>query len=95
MAKVSGIKCPRCKEELWSKYTHDFHYCGCGYCFIDGGRHYTRFGWGAKYNPDGPQDLIHLAEMETEYLGKPLMIEIEVPEEELTKYDVRTERWPY
>jgi hypothetical protein len=45
---VQGIQCPRCSEKLWSKWQHDFHYCGCGYCFVDGGRAYLRYGWGVR-----------------------------------------------
>lgn len=45
LIKVRGIKCPNCLEELWSKYTHDFHWCKCGDCFVDGGRDYLRYGW--------------------------------------------------
>lgn len=41
-----GIQCPKCKEKIYSEYTHDFHYCGCGYCFVDGGFEYLRYGWG-------------------------------------------------
>lgn len=41
-----GIQCPRCKEKLFSESVHDFKYCGCKYCFIDGGKEYLRYGWG-------------------------------------------------
>lgn len=51
--KVHGIQCPRCNEKLWSKYRHDFHYCGCGYCFVDGGRDYLRVGYGVKPRKTG------------------------------------------
>lgn len=48
---VYGIQCPVCDEKLWSKYGHDFHHCECGYCFVDGGGNYLRYGWGL--NSDG------------------------------------------
>jgi hypothetical protein len=47
--KVIGIQCPRCQEQIWSRHGHDMRYCGCGFCYIDGGRRYTRVGYG------GPQ----------------------------------------
>jgi len=40
--KVTAIKCPKCKDIIWSRATHDFHYCTCGNVAIDGGRDYTR-----------------------------------------------------
>lgn len=45
---VEGIQCPLCKEKLWSMHNHDFHYCGCDYCFVDGGKWYVRYGWGGS-----------------------------------------------
>lgn len=47
---VHGIKCPRCGDRIWSRFGHDFHYCKCGYSFVDGGRHYLRFGWGDPFS---------------------------------------------
>jgi hypothetical protein len=46
--KHIGLKCPNpeCAELLFSHYRHDFRHCGCGYCFVDGGYDYLRFGWG-------------------------------------------------
>lgn len=31
-------------------------YCGCGYCYVDGGREYTRVGYGraGEANPVAP-----------------------------------------
>lgn len=43
---VSGLECPNCKQRIWSRHRHDFRYCFCSYCFIDGGRDYTRWGYG-------------------------------------------------
>lgn len=39
---VTGIQCPKCKERIWSRHTHDFRYCGCGEVAIDGGRDYVK-----------------------------------------------------
>jgi hypothetical protein len=50
---VMGIKCPKCWDCIYSAYGHDFRYCFCGYCFVDGGTWYLRFGWGGDKWP-GP-----------------------------------------
>lgn len=42
--KVKGIKCPYCKEIIYSRARHDFKRCSCGKIFIDGGRDYIRYG---------------------------------------------------
>jgi hypothetical protein len=52
VTKVEGIVCPRCKAWVWSRHRHDCRSCFCGYCFIDGGRDYTRVGYGG---PDWPR----------------------------------------
>lgn len=44
--EIDAIECPVCADIVWSRYTHDMRYCRCGYCFIDGGRSYTRWGFG-------------------------------------------------
>lgn len=46
--KVFGIECPLCKEHIWSRHRHDFRYCGCGYCAIDGGRDYMKVSYGGS-----------------------------------------------
>ena len=43
---VVAIECPVCADIVWSRHVHDFRPCQCNYCFIDGGRDYTRIGWG-------------------------------------------------
>lgn len=42
--KVFAVRCPRCGDTIYSRAQHDFHYCSCGYVFIDGGFEYSRFG---------------------------------------------------
>lgn len=42
--KVVAIKCPICQAVIWSKSRHDFQYCDCKKCSIDGGRSYTKVG---------------------------------------------------
>lgn len=36
--KVFGIKCLKCGEIIYSRARHDFHWCHCGACAIDGGQ---------------------------------------------------------
>lgn len=42
--QVTGVKCNVCKEIIFSRARHDFHYCSCGNTFVDGGFDYLRFG---------------------------------------------------
>lgn len=44
--RAYGIKCPVCLDELYSIHRHDFRWCTCDYCFVDGGLDYLRYGWG-------------------------------------------------
>jgi len=71
--KVAALKCPVCEVAIWSRNRHDFRYCDCKKCFIDGGRDYTRTGWEPGLKPvmgtidtktsvfeaDGEEDLVH------------------------------------
>lgn len=43
-----GIQCLNCKEKIFSNYRHDFKYCKCGDCFVDGGFDYLRCGFKDK-----------------------------------------------
>ncbi len=45
---VSGVKCPECGDEIWSRSRHDFRWCSCEKTFVDGGREYLRYGGSAK-----------------------------------------------
>jgi len=49
--RVQGIECPLCGDRVWSRATHDMRYCRCGYCFVDGGRSYSRIGYGGDGFP--------------------------------------------
>ena len=40
--KVNAIKCPVCKDIIYSRSQHDFHWCTCGNTAIDGGNEYVR-----------------------------------------------------
>lgn len=35
---VFGIKCKKCGDIIYSRAVHDFHYCTCQSCAIDGGQ---------------------------------------------------------
>jgi hypothetical protein len=54
---VAGIECPACEARIWSRYGHDFRYCPCHYCFVDGGRGYLRYGWGDPDHPSGLKEV--------------------------------------
>lgn len=41
---VSAIRCRSCGDVVWSRHRHDFRWCSCKECYIDGGRDYTRVG---------------------------------------------------
>lgn len=43
--KITGIRCKLCDDKIFSMSTHDFKYCKCGSCFVDGGRQYLRVGF--------------------------------------------------
>ena len=38
------IRCLVCNSIVESKTVHDFNYCPCKSCFVDGGREYSRIG---------------------------------------------------
>lgn len=42
MIKVNAIKCKNCGDTIYSRAVHDFHFCSCEKCAIDGGFEYTR-----------------------------------------------------
>lgn len=41
-----GLKCLTCKDVISSEHRHDFVYCSCKECFVDGGDDYFRYGGG-------------------------------------------------
>ena len=43
------IKCLKCNDIIESLSVHDFKYCKCGACSIDGGNQYTRIGGDPEY----------------------------------------------
>lgn len=62
---VDAILCPKCDKHVWSRYRHDCRDCPCGYCFIDGGRVYTRIGWGGPKWPE-PWEKPEVGKLEVE-----------------------------
>ena len=42
MIKVNKIKCKFCGDIIESTHVHDFKYCSCGKCAVDGGHYYLR-----------------------------------------------------
>lgn len=48
---LTGIKCPKCNDRVFSFNRHDFRWCKCGNCAVDGGDDYFKFSWG-KYFPE-------------------------------------------
>ena len=39
---VNAIKCNKCGDVIYSRAVHDFHWCSCEKCAIDGGFDYYR-----------------------------------------------------
>lgn len=67
---VRGIKCPRCWDHIWSRSGHDFRWCFCGYCFVDGGRSYLRYGYGENGAEPGTQEKPEEVDLEVEVTVK-------------------------
>ena len=40
--KVNKIKCRKCGDNIESTLVHDFKFCLCGACAVDGGTEYLR-----------------------------------------------------
>ena len=40
--KLNRIKCKLCSDIITSEYTHDFKWCKCGACAVDGGKSYLK-----------------------------------------------------
>lgn len=39
---ITVYTCPKCKDSIFSRTTHDFRSCSCGEISIDGGFDYTK-----------------------------------------------------
>ena len=42
--EVNRIRCKKCNDTITSYSRHDFKWCKCGACFVDGGKDYLRRG---------------------------------------------------
>ena len=56
----NAIQCKKCGDIIESKYTHDFKFCSCGACAVDGGHVYLR----RSGYPDNWEDLSIFADDE-------------------------------
>lgn len=52
------IQCKHCGDIIESKTVHDFKWCSCQTCFVDGGHEYLRRGF--RNSPE--DDYIELSE---------------------------------
>lgn len=43
--KVNAIKCLDCGDTVFSRARHDFRWCSCKKCAIDGGFEYTKINF--------------------------------------------------
>jgi hypothetical protein len=42
MILSNQVRCLKCGDTPWSAHRHDFRYCECGACAVDGGMDYLR-----------------------------------------------------
>lgn len=55
------IQCKKCGDIIESIHRHDFKFCSCGNCAVDGGKDYLR----RSFNGEKPEDCyIELSETE-------------------------------
>jgi hypothetical protein len=40
--RINAIKCLKCGDVIYSRSRHDFHWCSCESCAIDGGFDYMK-----------------------------------------------------
>ena len=43
--KRNAIRCKRCGDIIESRHVHDFKWCSCGQCAVDGGKDYPKRCW--------------------------------------------------
>lgn len=54
----NAIKCKKCRDVIESCTVHDFKFCSCGSCAVDGGHEYLR-------RCGNPEDWEELSEMQS------------------------------
>lgn len=64
MIITNKIRCRKCDEIIESEYTHDFKWCSCHACAVDGGHDYLR----RTGSLDNFDELSEIAEDETDEL---------------------------
>lgn len=53
--KHNRIRCKKCGDVIESKTRHDFVWCKCGACAVDGGHDYLKRSWYSTM--DNPHDI--------------------------------------
>lgn len=73
----NSLKCLKCSSIIESKHVHDFQYCDCKSCFVDGGLEYLKRGG----NPEDYQDLSIMEDndMQNETRLKTVEINTQIP----------------
>ena len=56
--KTNKIQCRHCGDVIESRNVHDFKFCSCRACFVDGRHEYLRRGY--KTSPE--EDYVELSE---------------------------------
>lgn len=56
--EINAIKCPVCKDTIYSRARHDFRYCSCKAVSIDGGLDYQKVSWDDKIS--NFEDILHI-----------------------------------
>ena len=70
----NAIRCKKCGDIIGSKTVHDFKFCSCGSCAVDGGHDYLR----RCGNREDWEELCEVGKAgEQQRVGLILMIEIE------------------
>lgn len=62
MIKVNKIKCKFCGDIIESTHVHDFKFCSCGKCAVDGGHYYLRRSFDGKTAEECFEELSEMEE---------------------------------
>ena len=62
MIKVNKIKCKFCGDIIESTHVHDFKFCSCGKCAVDGGHYYLRRSFDGKTDEECFEELSEMEE---------------------------------
>lgn len=73
--KIKAIRCPRCKDVIYSRARHDYRQCGCGLIGVDGGFDYWKVTM--KTHPGKP--------FATWKIGDMVKLDLDVTRDELYK----------